>query len=268
MLCAQRMRSADYLIILMTRLFHQFIFSSLIAWAYSKLTMPGFIGLKLRKSGSGSMRHHFQTWIGHHRAQSQTLTPLRIFGMCWRRLCEAVRLSHHLPSWRKMYATLDGNKCCDIAEAYRNDATVNGCSTIGNVVQQNIIVCDVFLDGQCIYGRKSTKYLHGTWSLLNILINRKIDNFEKYNLFLVIATNIPMLLKTVFVVQVHILSSTSFSICFVITGINYILKCLHITLTLYKKIYIHHSPLKEQFLWIFVLSSDRGMFCIWKQYSR
>ncbi len=101
MLCAQRMRSADYLIILMTRLFHQFIFSSLIAWAYSKLTMPGFIGLKLRKSGSGSMSIHFQTWIGHHRAKSQTLTPLRIFGMCWRRLCAVVRLSHHLPSWRK-----------------------------------------------------------------------------------------------------------------------------------------------------------------------
>ncbi len=61
--------------------------------AYSKMTMPGFIGLKLWKSGSGSMRHHFHTWIGHHRVQ--TLTPLRIFGMCWRRLCAAVRLSHH-----------------------------------------------------------------------------------------------------------------------------------------------------------------------------
>ncbi|KAJ0016393.1 hypothetical protein NQD34_014682 [Periophthalmus magnuspinnatus] len=34
-----------------------------------------------------SMRHHFHTWIVHHRVQ--TLTPLRIFGMCWRRFCAA-----------------------------------------------------------------------------------------------------------------------------------------------------------------------------------
>ncbi len=26
-----------------------------------------------------------------------------------------------------MYAILDRNKCCDIAEAYRNDATANVC---------------------------------------------------------------------------------------------------------------------------------------------
>ena len=47
----------------MTRLFHQWIFSSLMARAYSKMTMPGFIWLKLWKSGSGSTRHHFHTWI-------------------------------------------------------------------------------------------------------------------------------------------------------------------------------------------------------------
>ena len=57
-------------------------FSSLTAWANSKMTMPRFVKLKLWKSGSGSMRHHFYTWIGHHRVQ--TLTRLRIFGMCWR----------------------------------------------------------------------------------------------------------------------------------------------------------------------------------------
>ncbi len=39
----------------MTRLFHQWIFSSLMARAYSKMTMPGFIGLKLWKNGSGSI---------------------------------------------------------------------------------------------------------------------------------------------------------------------------------------------------------------------
>ena len=34
-------------------------FSSLMARAYFKMTMPGFIRLRLWKSGSGSMRHHF-----------------------------------------------------------------------------------------------------------------------------------------------------------------------------------------------------------------
>lgn len=33
---------------------------------------------QIQKSGSGSMRHHFQTWIGHHSVQ--TLNQLRIFG--------------------------------------------------------------------------------------------------------------------------------------------------------------------------------------------
>ena len=48
-----------------------YFFSSLIAWAYSRMTMPGLIGLKLWNSGSG--RHHFHTWIGHHRVY--TLNP-------------------------------------------------------------------------------------------------------------------------------------------------------------------------------------------------
>lgn len=42
---------------------------------------------------------------------------------------------------------LDGNKCSDIAEAYRNDATANACL---KAVQLNISVCDFFWDGQCI----------------------------------------------------------------------------------------------------------------------
>ncbi len=74
----------------MTRLFQQWIFSFLMTRACSKMTMPGFIGLKLWKRGSGSMRHHFYTCIGHLGVQSQTVTPLSIFGMWWRRLFAAV----------------------------------------------------------------------------------------------------------------------------------------------------------------------------------
>lgn len=37
------------------------------------------------ESGSGSMSHLFHTWIGHHTVE--TSTPWRIFGMCWRSLC-------------------------------------------------------------------------------------------------------------------------------------------------------------------------------------
>ncbi len=48
-----------------------------------------------------------------------------------------------------------------------------------------------------------------TLFLLNFLIpnfwyNRKIDNFDPYNVLLAIATNISVLLKTGFVVQGHI----------------------------------------------------------------
>ncbi len=51
-----------------------------------------------------------------------------------------------------------------------------------------------------------TKYLHGTY-LLNILMifwhKRKIDNFDPHNVLLAIATNIPVLLMTGFVLQGH-----------------------------------------------------------------
>lgn len=71
-------------------------FFPLMAQASSQKTMAGFIGLKL--SVSGSMWHHFvfylffYTWFGRHRVQSLTL--LRIFGMCCRSLYNS--LTHHL----------------------------------------------------------------------------------------------------------------------------------------------------------------------------
>ncbi len=43
-----------------------------------------------------------------------------------------------------------------------------------------------------------TKYPNDVWH------KRKIDNFDPYNVFLAIATNIPQRLKTGFVVQGHI----------------------------------------------------------------
>ncbi len=54
--------------------------------------------------------------------------------------------------------------------------------------------------------RKFTKYLHGTWSLLNILMIfgiKKIYNFDPYDVFLAIATNIPQRLKTCFCGHVY-----------------------------------------------------------------
>ncbi len=59
-----------------------------------------------------------------------------------------------------------------------------------------------------IYGKKFTKYIHGTWFLLNILMIfgiKKIDNFDPCYVFLAIATMIPQRLKTGSVVQGHIL---------------------------------------------------------------
>ncbi len=50
------------------------------------------------------------------------------------------------------------------------------------------------------------KYLLGTLSLLNILMIfgiKETYNFDPYNVYLAIATNIPQRLKTAFVLQGH-----------------------------------------------------------------
>ena len=69
------------------------------------------------KEPSLMFREHeipFSHIYGNHRVQ--TLTTLRIFGMCWKRLHTAARLSHHqYRSWRKINMTLDGNKWCNNA---------------------------------------------------------------------------------------------------------------------------------------------------------
>ncbi len=76
-------------------------------------------------------------------------------------------------SWRSIHATLDGNKCCDIAEAYRNDATANACL---KAVQWNIRVCDLFF-GRTVYTYRSETYLNIATFLFQ---TRMIMFFKKF----------------------------------------------------------------------------------------
>lgn len=103
-------------------------FSSVMAQAYPSITIQRFIMLKLQKSVSGTMRHHFQTWIGQHRGQ--TLTPLRTFRMCWKRFYIVLCLSHHqyYSLTKKIYANLDRNKCCDMC-------------AVNAVLEKHVILC-------------------------------------------------------------------------------------------------------------------------------
>ncbi len=73
----------------MTRLLH----ISLMARTYSKMKCQDSSGSNCKRVVQGAWTS-FHTWTDHHRVQSQTLTP-RNFGMCWSRLCAAVRLYHH-----------------------------------------------------------------------------------------------------------------------------------------------------------------------------
>ena len=66
-------RSAEYPNIMNDQVFPSDI-PSLMARAYSKMTVSGLMWLKLWKSRSGGMRYNFHTWIGHHRAQTLKVT--------------------------------------------------------------------------------------------------------------------------------------------------------------------------------------------------
>lgn len=57
-LCVESIRSADQDIPNLD------LFSPQMVWTFSKMIMPGFTHLFM--SGSGSKRHYFHTWIGHH----------------------------------------------------------------------------------------------------------------------------------------------------------------------------------------------------------
>lgn len=97
-LWAQRKRSADDLNMLNHQVFPSMDFSSLMTQAYSKITKPGLIRLKFWKSGSGSTRRHFHTWLGH---QSPVKPRLRLnhdaTGLDWER--------------NKLYKKIDLTKC-------------------------------------------------------------------------------------------------------------------------------------------------------------
>ena len=114
--------------------------------AHSKITMVGFIDLKLWKSDSGSTRNRFHTCPGH---RVQPLIPMRIFGICWRKLSTAVWLSNHqLNNLVKINATLYGNKIGNMMNGCRNQKWI--CSVwilfsfYIEVKVRNLFSCTIF----------------------------------------------------------------------------------------------------------------------------
>ena len=79
-----------------------------------------------------------------------TESPLKVFGMCWKRLKECFdSLVINKKSWPKISATLDGNKCCGIAYVVETMS-----QQMSNVIKAKYIIldCTTFLgDRQCIF---------------------------------------------------------------------------------------------------------------------
>ena len=83
-------------------------------------------------------------------ANTESFTPLKVFGMCWKRLKEWLDFPVIITKSRpKMSATLDGNKCCGIAQGCRNHATANVVCNQSKR-QSNKKVCN-FIFGQVVY---------------------------------------------------------------------------------------------------------------------
>uniref|UniRef100_A0A8C5R9F7 SRCR domain-containing protein n=1 Tax=Leptobrachium leishanense TaxID=445787 RepID=A0A8C5R9F7_9ANUR len=167
---------------------------------YSKMAMPGFIRLKLCKSGSGSIRHHYHTWIGHHTVQ--TLTALRlIFGiMCWRRLYtqESLRLvdggSHcagkleflHSDMWSrvvddrwdvsKAHTVCAQLHCGDATDVFR-DKVVNPSS---DHVTWNRIMCEINLAEsiECSTASQSPVATYPGPEVVLLLISKRVENLK------------------------------------------------------------------------------------------
>jgi len=85
-------------------------------------TLKKFLLIQKRRSrsGAGSMRHHFNTWIGHQSVQS--LNSLRIFGMFWKRIYPAVRLFHH--QWEMCWGGQTVKCFVDYWEDFKDDCVM------------------------------------------------------------------------------------------------------------------------------------------------
>ena len=104
----------------------QNIFSSLMARAYSKMTMPGFIRLRLWTSGSGRLTQHVHTLMAT--TESRPEPQWESFGCAgegFAQWSDSPIISTR--SWWKTNATLVRNKSWDLAEPYRNNAIANAC---------------------------------------------------------------------------------------------------------------------------------------------
>ena len=95
------------------------------------------------------MRSHFHTWIGHHRVL--TLTPLKVFGMCWKRLKEwfdsPVINTKSRPKIMQLWMEIN---VVTLHKVCRNNATANALRNQSWKFEgdlSNVVTCDsiVFL---------------------------------------------------------------------------------------------------------------------------